>query len=121
MSKQLKIASWNIAGAHAIKSLNQFDYQREDINYFAEQLRAIDADIICLQETHLNMDRSVAKEMAALLGYSYVYDIDVSPSHIDENYRLGNAIISRLPLKHKKDVFYPFPEFELRFPNGSLA
>lgn len=121
MAQSLRIVSWNIAGGHTVNSLAQFDYHDEDLDYFASQIEPLNPDIVCLQEIHINHERSTANELAAKLGLSYVYDVDVSPSHIDKNYRLGNAIISRHPLKHVTDAYYPFPEFQLRFPNGKLA
>ena len=121
MNKQIRIASWNIAGAHKYTSSDHLNYEAEDISYFAEQLKRVDPDIIFLQETHLNSDRSIARDIANLLNYENVYEVDVSPSHIDSNFRLGNAIISKAPLSHIKDAYYPYPDFELRFPNGKLA
>src|SRR4051812_18003766 len=100
MTEQIKIASWNIAGAHTYTSTEHLNYDAEDITYFAEQLKLVNPDLIFFQETHLNADRSIAKDIAQLLGYEHVYEVDVSPSHVDSNFRLGNAIISKTPLTH---------------------
>jgi endonuclease/exonuclease/phosphatase family metal-dependent hydrolase len=116
------VVTWNIAGARRIAGANAiFDYSGEDIVYFVDQLRRVSPDIICLQETHSNAKRVIAKEIAEALGLAYVYDAPVSSSHIDADYRLGNAIISRRPLKHVRDVTYPFPEYAMRFADGRPA
>ena len=57
---EFTIATWNIAGGRPIRTDGLFDYADEDINYFADELRKINPDVICLQETHMNDERSVA-------------------------------------------------------------
>lgn len=118
MDKKLRIASWNVGGARKIRSLKQFDYAEEDAAYFAEQLAALSPDIVCLQETHTSDQRSLAAEIAGKLGISYVYNRVVSKSHLDNDYRLGNAILSRHELHHVADATYPYPEFANFFPDG---
>lgn len=114
------IATWNIAGARPIKSAERFDYAPEDIGYFTEQLRAIDADVICLQETHLNKDRSVAKEIAEQLGY-HIHEAEMSPSHVDAAYSLGNAILYKEVPKSLHNFLFPYPFFKLLLPGGRVA
>ncbi len=121
LSKPLRIASWNIAGAHKMQSLERFDYSDEDIDYFADCLRELNPDIICLQESHTNDARSNAADIAGKLGMPFVYNSPNSPSHIDENFQLSNAIVSKVELQHIEDVVYPYPDFDLFFSDGKPA
>jgi len=121
MTKTLKVISWNIAGGHTIKSLDMFDYEKENLSYFADMIRKYAPDVICLQETHSNESRSIASELAKLLHYEFVYENAASPSHIDESFMLGQAIISRIPLKNMRTIVYPYPTFPLLFSDGREA
>lgn len=120
---RLKIISWNIAGGHRVGSDKHFDYLPEEPAYFADHLAELEPDIICLQETHTNARRSLAEDLAQRIGFPFVFDTPASPSHVDQSYQLGNAIISRLRLEKTQSVQYPYPETEepLRFKSGRLA
>ena len=104
-----------------MKSLDHFDYEEEDLEYFASQIRKFSPDIVCMQENHSNEDRSVARELAGLLGHDYVYEEAISLSHVDPQYRLGMAIIAKQPFEHIKTTMYPYPEFPLFFSDGRPA
>lgn len=121
MEKTIRVASWNIAGAHRIRSLERFDYADEEIEYFADCLKKIDADVICLQEAHTNDERSNASDIARLLGMPFVYNAVNSPSHIDKDFKLGNAILSKVELEHIDSINYPYPAFDLFFSDGRPA
>lgn len=117
----MKIASWNIAGGHTVASHEHFDYWPEDLAYFVEQLKKLDPDVVCLQETHTSHSRSIAREIAGFLGQYQVFDSEMSPSHIDPSYRLGMAILSRIGMRSEKLSVYPDPDFELLLPSGKEA
>jgi len=119
----IKIASWNIAGGHSISSLQQFDYSPEDLDYFIEQLRSINADIVCLQESHTSEDgsNSNAHAIAAALGYPHLLNSPSSPSHIEEGYKLSTAILSKVPFLEKRAVLYPYPSAPLFWRDGRAA
>ncbi len=118
----ITVATWNIAGARKIRGADKhFDYADEDVTYFADCLRKISPDIIYLQESHTNDKRVIAREIAEALDMKYVYDAVASPSHIDPQYQLSNAIISRFPLEHVRDVTYPYPDFGYTFADGRPA
>jgi exonuclease III len=114
--RMLKIATWNIAGGRTLQSLNRFDYSpAEDIDYFCTQLKDLNLDVICLQESHANGVDSLAKRIAARLGMSYVFDTPGCPSHIDSSYRLTTAIISKTVPLNQLSIMLPKPSMELRF------
>jgi len=97
------------------------DYEGEDLEYFAGQLKAHNPDIVCLQESHTNSERSIAAELAALLGYGYVYNQPMSPSHVDAAFQLGTAILSKWPLEPSGTFNVPYPSFPLFFSDGRPA
>jgi endonuclease/exonuclease/phosphatase family metal-dependent hydrolase len=121
MQKSLRVATWNIGGAHTVYSSNIFDYDQEDLAYFAEQLKKLNLDVICLQESHTNSKRVTSKLLAEMLGLPFVFDSPRSPSHISKGYKLANAIISRHPIEDTKHILLPQPPFELYFQNGKKA
>lgn len=100
------------------------NYSNEDnLPYFVEKLRIVNADIVCLQESHNSPMRSLSREIAAQLGYGYVFETDNHPSHIlpNSDYQLSTAILSKLPIEHADAAAVPYPSFELRFKDGRLV
>ncbi len=118
---ELIIATWNIAGGRPMKSSERFDYAAEEIGYFADELRKINPDIICLQETHLNDERSVSRDLCEILADYHREEVSMSPSHVDEQYHLGNAILSKEIPKRVENIPYPDPRFPLTLPGGKPA
>ena len=115
---ELTIATWNIAGGHTIHDENQqFAYNHEDVEYFISELKALSPDIICLQETHLSSERSIANEIATEMGDLFCFEQNNSPSHINPEYRLGNAVLSKYSFKKKGNFTLPSPSFPLKLPN----
>lgn len=108
---ELKILSWNIAGGDKVTN-KDIKNSKEDIPYFAKTIREYDADIVCLQETHINSSRSTSKEIADLAGYQYVYEESISPSHNSPDYQLGLAILSHEVITSKKLIRYTNPNLE---------
>lgn len=121
MSKKLRVASWNIAGGCRLGSDKAFDYKSEDINYFIAKLAQLDADVICLQESHTSQDRSLARIIAEALGDYSTFDSPLSASHINSEYKLAISMLGKEPFDSAKLYEYPDPSFELRFPDGRIA
>lgn len=117
----MKIVSWNIAGGRKIKTLKSFDYGDEDLEYFANKLKDVNADVVCLQETHTNSKQSVAKELAKKLKMNYIFDSPASASHIDKDFLLGNSIISNFQIDNPQTKVYLYPDFELFWKDGRMA
>lgn len=116
-----KIVTWNIGGAHTVNSGDMFDYDKENMAYFADHIRAVDPDIVCIQESHTNETDVLARRLADDLGLAHVFNEPRSPSHIDERYQLSNAILSKFPIENRRHVRLPDPSFELYFRNGQKA
>lgn len=121
MQGKMKVLTWNIGGAHTINSSAVFDYGEENLLYFVEAIKSVNPDIVCIQESHTNDNDVLAQRLAKELGLPYVFDAPRSPSRIDEDYQLSNAIISRHPIENTKNILLPSPPFELYFENGKKA
>lgn len=119
--KKIRVVSWNIAGGRKIRSSKRFDYGDEDIKYFASNLKNINPDFICLQEVHFNNNQSTSSEICKILHDYKFIDFELSPSHIDPKSRLGMSVLSKSGPDNHKNLTYPYPEFDLHFPNGRLA
>lgn len=119
--KRLRVATWNIAGGRKMRSLAQFDYEGTNLDYFAEQLRRLDLDIVCLQESECNKHESVAKALAEKVRMPHVFETAMHPSHVDDSYSLSLAILSKRPLQNQRAVKQPYPSFDLHLPNGRPA
>ncbi len=86
----LKILSWNLWW--------RFGPWQERATAIISTLKNIDADVICLQEVWDDGDRNLAAELAAELGFHYVYAPGAKPNKVF----MGNAILSRWPiLRHE--------------------
>lgn len=110
---QIRIASWNIAGGRKEKVPGSFEYEdHEDLPYFANELKKVDPDVICLQECHTGNARSTAQELSRLLDFPHVFNAPASASHIDSNYELGIAILSKFPFDATETKFFPQPQFD---------
>lgn len=121
MEKRINIASWNIAAGRTNKSLAQFDYDEENIGYFSNLLKKIDADIVCLQEIHHGESEDPGKEMAQKLGFPFVNTSPGHESHIDNKLKLSNSILSKTKPLSIESYTLPYPEFDLYWPNGTPA
>ena len=86
-----------------------------------EQLKLINPDIVCLQETHINSERSIATEIGKKIGGYFLEEFDVSPSHIDKKFHLGNAILSKQKPTKEGHFLFPYPTFPLYLPGNKLA
>jgi endonuclease/exonuclease/phosphatase family metal-dependent hydrolase len=121
----MKVMTWNINGGYGLKAMSPNEYlEAENLPYFIAQIESHVPDIVCLQEVHLNTSRSQAHEIAAELGYPYVFETAASQSHIDSTYKLANAILSRHAFSQSQAVRLPLPDFQLRLPllaNGERA
>src|SRR5437868_6099139 len=120
---EITIVTWNIAGAVPLKSNKEFNYEKEDylsedVDYFVEELKKINPDLVCLQESHTKEDRSIGREIGDKLGFDTVRDMENSPSHIDPGYKLGNSIVSKIPVTELNQVIFHYPDFPLMFPDG---
>ena len=121
MPKDIKVATWNIAGGRQIKSLDLFDYEPENIEYFSSKLKEIDPDFVCIQEDHICRGKSVAQQIADRIGLKVCCAVSMSPSHIDKDCLLGMSILSRNSVDRCESVQLPYPGFRLLWKNRKEA
>ncbi len=115
-SGQLRIATWNIAGGHTVRSAESLDYDpQEHVEYFASQLRNLAPDVVCLQESKTNRHDTLAARLGRAAGFAHVFDTPSCPSHIDPNYQLSNAILSRQPFESQQAIVLPLETFSLSY------
>ena len=89
---RLRVATWNVWGRYGPWE------ERQPI--IEANLRAIDADIICLQEAWEDDSRSQPAQLADALGMSHVYE----RAFMMNGGWSGNAVLSRWPiLRHEVD------------------
>jgi endonuclease/exonuclease/phosphatase family metal-dependent hydrolase len=117
----MKIASWNIAGGHPVRSNEKFDYGEANIDYFTSRLKKVNADVICLQESQIGSMGDISSQIAQSLGFANVYQHTLSNSHIDKGQSLGIAVLSKNPCKSERLINYPQPDFDLVFKDGEFA
>lgn len=70
-------------------------------------LRSIDADVICLQEAWATEEGNQARQLARKLGFHVATSVDATPGR-----RLGNAVLSRWPIRHEKVTPLPLASGE---------
>jgi exonuclease III len=125
MKKEIIIATWNLSGGRLAKSSGLFDYEdNEQLDYFVNEIQKVNPDIICLPETHLIKDgesgESLTRRLATKLGFEFIYEAPLHPSHIDSRYMLGIGFMSRLSYE-LKTISLPSPLFPLYFESGKPA
>lgn len=119
---KLRIGTWNIAAARKMVSTERFDYSPdEELPYFAEEIRRLDLDVICLQESHANEDDSMARRLGKLVEMPNVEESIGCPSHIDILYNLNTAVLSKQTFVGAPSYKLPRPPFELRFKHDGRA
>ena len=87
VSTRVRIATWNLWG--------RYGPWEARLPVIVENLRAIDADIVALQEVWEDDTRNQARELAAALGYTepvYAHNLE------RDGARSGNAVASRWPI-----------------------
>lgn len=107
----LKTVTWNIGGGKYLKDgedpLLMDSYSVDATQDIAEQLKAIDPDIITLQEAQGDESGDQVAEIAQSLGYEHHFFDAISLSHIDDGKTLGNGILSKYPIaNHAIKLFF---------------
>lgn len=104
----VRVVSWNVGGCRVARADNS-----EDVDYFADTLRAVSADVVFLQEAHVFRDTqrpTHADVLADRLDYANAVAYAQSESHLDEEALASVAILSRHPLVDVQYTALPTPE-----------
>jgi endonuclease/exonuclease/phosphatase family metal-dependent hydrolase len=122
----MKIVSWNIAGGYTFKGAieDALSYEKENLEYFIDQLGKSKAEIICLQEVHIPTNQNKFPQsdvIAKKLGYKHVTNyIYGGKSHIKEQQQLALATISKLSIQKSYFHKLPNPNLKITRPNGDI-
>lgn len=115
----MRIATRNIGGGLVFsQERNKFD--REDLSYFIEEIKKIQADFICLQEVHISETSNQVKSIANALGYEFFEVESIANSHLKDGEKLSIALISKYPITQR--TFHTLPNPKLQsIINGQIA
>ncbi|MDD5750427.1 MAG: endonuclease/exonuclease/phosphatase family protein [Candidatus Pacebacteria bacterium] len=118
---RIKTLQWNIGGGKARKPeddpADALSYRFDVLDEFAGFIARQRPDIITLQETHSDEESSQAQKIAQTMRMFFINDV-YDKSHIEDGKGLGQAIISRFPIRnHTFDFFYN-PKAEALGPDG---
>lgn len=120
----IRALQWNIGGG-LMRSpdsdpTNPLSYTLDGLEQIIEKIREYNPDIITLQETHTDSTRSQARVMAEVLGFSFVAEDVYDKSHLQEGQGLGQAILSKYPIKDHTFVKFHNPNMKTTSPSGQL-
>ncbi len=107
----VRLVSWNIGGGFISTDDHEF-YKTPDIVYFADALKEVAPDIVCLQEAHVSglLDQPAwIADRLGLYSVSHTYD----DSHLHPGCGLVAAILSRWALTLPEFVTLPNPRLKL--------
>lgn len=93
---RLRVATWNLWW--------RFGPWQERLRLITEELRRVDADVVCLQEVWADEDDRSSRRIADQLGYDEVFAgrLEMEPGVL-----FGNAVLSRWPITHHE--WHPLP------------
>jgi endonuclease/exonuclease/phosphatase family metal-dependent hydrolase len=121
----VKTVQWNIGGGKLLTEgadpLLLSSYRQDGLDAIIALLREINPDIITLQETHAADGHNQPETIAKALGYAGWVNDEWAESHVEEGQKLGQGIITRLPIKEHSFEWFTNPNFEAVWEDGSIA
>lgn len=99
----VRIVSYNIHHAEGIDG--QLDVER-----IARVLRALEPDVVCLQEVDRNLPRTKHLDMPALLSEQLGMAVVFESNYAFDGGEYGNAVLSRFPIEAHRNHALPGPE-----------
>jgi endonuclease/exonuclease/phosphatase family metal-dependent hydrolase len=107
----MRIATWNIGGGFVLSNQKN-EYDLEDINYFAGELKRVNPDIVCFQEIHVSEKNIQPKIIADSLGFQYIATHSIADSHLKDGEKISISMISRFPIVSSKFNALPNPNLQ---------
>lgn len=121
---KIKTLQWNIGGGKIRKedsiSTDPLLYREEGVEYICENIKKHNPDIITLQETHESDFNKQVEFIAKKTWYKYFVNDVYDKSHIEVGQGLGQAILSKFPIKDHSFKFFPNPKFQKLGPDGNM-
>ena len=107
----MRIATWNIGGGF-ISSDKKQEYDLENIQYFIDELKSIQPDIVCFQEAHVSNNNNQPEKIAEALNFDFVRTEFIADSHLKDGEKLSISIISKYPITSSKFNMLTNPNLE---------
>lgn len=118
----MKIVYSNISGGliFAGKTYGEMLFSKISLENYIDYFTKKDADIICLDEVHLEDKTSstMVERIAKECSMPYYTSLALHASHLDTSKQQGLAIMSRYPIIHQEEMLVKSPELEIIRPNG---
>lgn len=122
---KIRTVQWNIGGGKIRKPqdnpTDNYNYCNEGIDYVIDKLLSFNPDILTLQETHANNKKNQAELIAKFLNINYFVNFVYDKSHLEKGQGLGEAIISKFPLKSPQFDFFYNPKYQAINPKGESS
>lgn len=109
--ESMRIVTWNIGGG--IK----YGGEKEDKEYLLKTVSLINPDIVCLQESHINVVRSLAKDIFSEK-FEYISEYPISVSHNDPAYQLALTILSKKKIDESRIYMLENPKLSRVLDSG---
>lgn len=119
---RIKTLQWNIGGGKIRKEEDGIDgpYANDGLDSIVALLQKIQPDIVTLQETHADDNFVQAQAIADRAGLSFFINDVYDKSHIEAGQGLGQAILSRFPMRDHSFALFPNPHFQITRPDGAV-
>ena len=121
----IKTVQWNIGGGKVLADgadvSRLASYSQDGLGQIIAWLRDQNPDIIILQETHAANGLSQPEAIAKALGYEGWVNDDWADSHIEAGQRLGQGVVSRQPIASHDFEWFPNPNLEAVWEDGTIA
>ena len=103
----MRLATWNV---HCGVFAERNSQQAPDLAYIASCLRALDADVVCLQEFMLsgNNDPGAVERLQGDADYAHAAFMPLSASHLGPG-DMGLLTLSRLPIEARQETRFDNP------------
>jgi endonuclease/exonuclease/phosphatase (EEP) superfamily protein YafD len=124
MAQELKTIQWNIGGGKLLREganpARLSSYTEDGLKSIIDLIGQEEPDIVTLQETHDCDELCQPEAIADELGYEWVND-SWNESHIEKGQKLGQAILSKLPILNHKAELFVNPLWEASWEDQTVA
>ena len=122
MSTRLKTIQWNIGGGK-VRSVDDLtgakaNFVYDGLDTIIAVLRREQADIITLQEVHVDDTRDQLADISTQLSLPYYFTHVMSDSGVEAGQKLAQGILSRYPISQASYQQFENPNFEIVGSSG---
>lgn len=121
---KIRTLQWNIGGGKIRKidsvATTPESYIEEGVEYIYDFIKLYNPDIITFEETHESVGYNQAQIIAERAGYEYFVNDVYDKSHLENGQGLGQAILSKFPIRNHSFNFFLNPKFQQLGPDGTI-